>query len=189
MLKKLNLPNKLTLSRMIIAPIYLALMLVDFEYHFLVAAIVFGIASLTDFFDGMLARKYNQITVFGKLCDPIGDKMLTVAALLAFLQHGYCSIWVIMIVLSREFVVTSLRMVALTQNIVIAAGILGKIKTACQMVFTVIVMILMQFGLPEGFPVSVSAVSNVLMWIVAVLTVASGIKYLVDGFKTIDFDS
>ena len=67
MLKKLNLPNKLTLSRMIIAPIYLALMLVDFEYHFLVAAIVFGIASLTDFFDGMLARKYNQITVFGKL--------------------------------------------------------------------------------------------------------------------------
>ena len=115
--------------------------------------------------------------------------MLTVAALLAFLQHGYCSIWVIMIVLSREFVVTSLRMVALTQNIVIAAGILGKIKTACQMVFTVIVMILMQFGLPESFPVSVATVSNILMWIVAILTVASGIKYLVDGFKMIDFDS
>lgn len=174
---------------MIIAPIYLALMLIDFKYHFLVAAVLFGIASLTDFFDGMLARKYNQITVFGKLCDPIGDKMLTFAALLAFLQHGYCSIWVIMIVLSREFVVTSLRMVALTQNIVIAAGILGKIKTACQMVFTVIVMILMQFGLPESFPVSVATVSNILMWIVAILTVASGIKYLVDGFKMIDFDS
>lgn len=188
MLRKLNLPNKLTLSRMIIAPVYLALMLLEFPHHFLVAAIVFGIASLTDFFDGMLARKYNQITVFGKLCDPIGDKMLTVAALLAFLQHGYCSIWVLMIVLSREFVVTSLRMVALTQNIVIAAGILGKIKTACQMVFTVVVMLLLQFGLPEDFPLSVATISNVLMWVVALLTVASGIKYLVDGFKLIDFD-
>lgn len=187
MLKKMNLPNKLTLSRMIIAPIYLAIMLADFEHHFLVAAIVFAIASLTDFFDGMLARKYDQITVFGKLCDPVGDKMLFLAATLAFLKYDLCSIWVIMIVISREFVVTSLRMVAVEQNVVIAAGILGKIKTACQMVFTVLIMLMLQFGLPQSFDISVSLVSNILMWIIAVLTVVSGAKYLIDSRKLIDF--
>lgn len=182
MIKNLNLPNKLTLSRMILAPVYLLFMMWDFKYHFLVAAAIFGIASLTDFFDGRLARKYNQITVFGKLCDPIGDKMLTVAALLAFMQNGYCSIWVLMIVLSREFVIASLRMVLLSQNIVLAAGILGKIKTACQMVFTVAVMFLMHFEPPYA-----ALASNVMMWIVAVLTAVSGIKYLIDGVKKIDF--
>lgn len=187
MLKKMNLPNKLTLSRMIIAPIYLAVMLLEFKHHFLVAAIIFGIASLTDFFDGRLARKYNQITVFGKLCDPVGDKMLFLAALLAFLKYGLCSSWVIMIVISREFIVTSLRMVAIEQGVVIAAGFWGKLKTVCQMVFTVVIMIFMQFGMPEFIPFSVSAVSNVLMWIVAALTVASGAVYLYNSKKLIDF--
>ncbi|MCM1363794.1 MAG: CDP-diacylglycerol--glycerol-3-phosphate 3-phosphatidyltransferase [Faecalibacterium sp.] len=187
MLKKMNLPNKLTLSRMVIAPIYLALMLIDFKYHFLVAGIVFGIASLTDFFDGHLARKYNQITVFGKLCDPVGDKMLFLAALLAFLKYGMCSSWVIMIVISREFIITSLRMVAIEQNVVIAAGFWGKLKTACQMVFTVLIMIMMQFGLPSWCAVSVSVISNILMWLVAVLTVVSGAKYLYDSKRLINF--
>lgn len=187
MLKKMNLPNKLTLSRMIIAPIYLALMLVEFKHHFLVAAIVFGIASLTDFFDGKLARKYDQITVFGKLCDPVGDKMLFLAALLAFLKYGLCSSWVIMIVISREFIVTSLRMVAIEQGTVIAAGFWGKLKTACQMVFTVIIMILMQFGKPSFVSMSVTQISNILMWIVAVLTVVSGAVYLNSSRKIIDF--
>lgn len=187
MIEKLNLPNKLTLSRMIIAPIYLALMIVQFDYHFLVAGIVFGLASLTDFFDGRIARKYNQVTVFGKLCDPVGDKMLFLAALLAFLKHGLCSSWVIMIVISREFIITSLRMVAIEQNVVIAAGFWGKLKTACQMVFTVLIMIFMQFGIPSWSPLSVFEISNTLMWIVAVLTVISGAKYLYESRKLIDF--
>lgn len=183
----MNLPNKLTLSRMIIAPIYLALMLVDFNHHFLYAAIVFGIASITDFFDGMLARKYNQITVFGKLCDPVGDKMLFLAALLAFLKFGMCSSWVIMIVISREFVVTSLRMVAVEQGQVIAASMWGKVKTACQMIFTVIVMIFAEFDqILSSTPFTVEEVSNFLMWIIAVLTVISGIKYCIDANKTLD---
>lgn len=188
MLKKMNLPNKLTLSRMIIAPIYLAMMLFEFENHFLWSAIVFGIASLTDFFDGKLARKYNQITVFGKLCDPVGDKMLFLAALLAFLKYDMCSAWVIMIVISREFIVTSLRMVAVEQNVVIAAGILGKIKTACQMVFTVLIMLMMQFSLPSWCEISEKTLANTFMWIVAVLTVISGAKYLIDSRKLIDFN-
>ncbi|MBQ8029611.1 MAG: CDP-diacylglycerol--glycerol-3-phosphate 3-phosphatidyltransferase [Clostridia bacterium] len=187
MLKKMNLPNKLTLSRMIIAPIYLLLMLIDFKNHFLWATIVFALASLTDFFDGKLARKYDQITVFGKLCDPVGDKMLFLAALLAFLKYDMCSIWVIMIVMSREFIITSLRMVAIDQNVVIAAGIWGKAKTVCQMVFTVLIMLIMQFGVPEGFVLEAETISNILMWIVAFLTVISGIKYLIDSRKLIDF--
>lgn len=187
MLKKLNLPNKLTLSRMIIAPIYLALMLAEFENHFLISAIVFGIASLTDFFDGKLARKYDQITVFGKLCDPVGDKMLFLAALLAFLKYDMCSVWVIMIVISREFIITSLRMVAVDQNVVIAAGILGKIKTACQMIFTVLIMLIMQYDFLSSFALSAKQVSNILMWIIAVLTVVSGAKYIFDSTKLIDF--
>lgn len=185
MLKKLNLPNKLTLSRMIIAPIYLALMLADFENHFLISAIVFGIASLTDFFDGKLARKYDQITVFGKLCDPVGDKMLFLAALLAFLKYDMCSVWVIMIVISREFIITSLRMVAVDQNVVIAAGILGKIKTACQMIFTILIMLFLQYDFL--LLLSTRQISNILMWIVAVLTVVSGVKYIIDSTKLIDF--
>lgn len=182
MFSNLNLPNKLTLSRMFLAPVYLLFMLWEFDYHFLVAAAIFGAASLTDFFDGRLARKYNQITVFGKLCDPIGDKMLTAAALLAFMKFGYCSIWVVMIVLSREFVIASLRMILLSQDIVLPAGILGKIKTASQMVFTVIVMFLMHFQPENGV-----LASNIMMWITAVLTAVSGIKYLADSAKQIDF--
>ena len=187
MIKKLNLPNKLTLSRMIAAPIFLALMLIDFKDHYLAAAVVFVLASITDFFDGKLARKYNQITVFGKLCDPVGDKMLFLAALLAFLKVGCCSSWVIMIVISREFIITSLRMVAVEQGVVIAAGFWGKLKTACQMVFTSLILILLQFGLPESFAFTVEQVSNVLMWILAALTVISGVKYVLDSRKTVDF--
>lgn len=172
---------------MIIAPIYLALMLYEFNHHFLVAAIVFGLASITDFFDGMLARKYNQITVFGKLFDPVGDKMLFLAAIIASYKLGLCSPWVIMIVISREFVITSLRMVAVEQGKVIAASMWGKVKTACQMVFTVVVMVLAEFSIiTEKLPFSLEQISNVLMWIVAALTLISGIKYYIDAKKTLN---
>ena len=87
-MQKLNLPNKLTLIRMFLAPIYLALMLIEFPYHYIVALAVFAVASLTDMLDGKIARKNNLITVFGKLLDPLADKMLTTAALLAFMREG-----------------------------------------------------------------------------------------------------
>lgn len=181
----MNLPNKLTLSRMIIAPIYLAVMLMDFNWHFLIGGIIFGIASLTDFFDGMLARKYNQVTVFGKLCDPVGDKMLVVAAMLAFLKFNLCSPWVIMIIISREFIVTSLRLVASSQGVIIPAGILGKIKTACQMIFICAIMVFAQFPAILG-SLNLEAVSGILMWITAALAIVSGIQYFLDARKLID---
>lgn len=184
----MNLPNKLTVTRMILTPFYLAAMLLDFRFHYIVALVIFAVASITDFLDGKIARKNNLITTFGKLCDPVADKMLTTAALLAFMQLGLCDIWVVMIVLAREFLVTSFRLVASAQGVVIPAGILGKIKTVCQMVFSILIMLGLFIGEFISFDFEVfSLVSNILLWITAVLTVVSGIKYIIDGKKVIDF--
>ncbi len=184
----MNLPNKLTVLRMILTPFYLAAMLVEFKYHYLVALVIFAVASITDFLDGNIARKNNLVTTFGKLCDPVADKMLTTAALLAFMQLGLCNIWVVMIILTREFLVTSFRLVASAQGVVIPAGILGKIKTVSQMVFSIVIMLGLFVSEFVAFDSDTfSLVSNILLWITAVLTVVSGIKYIVDGKKVIDF--
>lgn len=184
----MNLPNKLTLGRIILTPFYLAAMLIDFEYHFLVAAAIFIVASVTDFLDGSIARKRNIVTTFGKLCDPLADKMLITAALLAFMYSGVCDIWIVMIILTREFLVTSFRLVATSQGIVIPAGIMGKIKTVSQMVFSSVVMFAMHFA-DSGILdfEKVALVSNILLGVSAVLTVVSGAKYIIDGKKVIDF--
>ena len=184
----MNLPNKLTVARIILAPIYLFAMVSDFKYHFIIALIIFAAASITDFLDGYLARKNNQVTVFGKLCDPLADKMLTTAALLAFMKLGICSIWPVMIILTREFLITSFRLVATSQGVIIPAGILGKIKTACQMIFSIIIMAGCQrhINALEAFE-PFAGVSKALLWITALLAVISGVKYLIDGVKIIDF--
>lgn len=191
-MQKLNLPNKLTLIRMFLVPIYLALMLIEFPYHYIVALAVFAIASLTDMLDGKIARKNNLITVFGKLLDPLADKMLTTAALLAFMREGWCSIWIVMIVLTREFAVAGVRLIATAQGIVIPANYWGKAKTVSQMVFTIVIMLLAE--LDATFDIFANAgwftlarVSNIMLWITAVLTVVSGITYFVDRKKLIDF--
>ena len=191
-MQKLNLPNKLTLIRMFLAPIYHALMLIEFPYHYIVALAVFAIASLTDMLDGKIARKNNLITVFGKLLDPLADKMLTTAALLAFMREGWCSIWIVMIVLTREFAVAGVRLIATAQGIVIPANYWGKAKTVSQMVFTIVIMLLAE--LDATFDIFANAgwftlarVSNIMLWITAVLTVVSGITYFVDSKKLIDF--
>ena len=191
-MQKLNLPNKLTLIRMFLAPIYLALMLIEFPCHYIVALAVFAVASLTDMLDGKIARKNNLITVFGKLLDPLADKMLTTAALLAFMREGWCSIWIVMIVLTREFAVAGVRLIATAQGIVIPANYWGKAKTVSQMVFTIVIMLLAK--LDATFDIFANAgwftlarVSNIMLWITAVLTVVSGITYFVDSKKLIDF--
>lgn len=191
-MQKLNLPNKLTLIRMFLAPIYLALMLIEFPYHYIVALAVFAVASLTDMLDGKIARKNNLITVFGKLLDPLADKMLTTAALLAFMREGWCSIWIVMIVLTREFAVAGVRLIATAQGIVIPANYWGKAKTVSQMVFTIVIMLLAELDATFNIFANVgwftlARVSNIMLWITAVLTVVSGITYFVDSKKLIDF--
>ena len=193
---KLNVPNILTIARIFITPIFLAVILMDTLPHkFLIACVIFSIGSITDAVDGHLARKNNQITNFGKFLDPIADKILTTSALLAFMSMGLCNIWIVMLVLTREFAIASVRMIAAAGGVVIPANIWGKIKTVSQMVFTILIMLLGETWeiisntnavlfakLPD-----LSLISNGLLWITAILTVISGIIYLNDSKKIIDF--
>jgi len=188
----MNNPNALTISRMIIAPLFLMSILPDYRGHFLVAVLLFSAGALTDALDGRLARKTNQVTVFGKLLDPVADKMLTTAALLAFMKLGWCSVWVLMIILTREFAVTSVRLIAASQDVVIPANIFGKIKTATQMIFSILIMILAhmqeEYGLFDKIKyIHLTQLSNALLWTTAVFAGVSGIIYIVQSKKLIDF--
>ena len=193
---KLNLPNILTISRVVITPIFLFVILMEnLPHRFLIACFIFSIASITDAVDGHLARKNNQITNFGKFLDPIADKILTTSALLAFMSMGLCNIWIIMLVLVREFAIASVRMIAATNGVVIPANIWGKIKTVSQMVFTILIMLLgevweiiskINVSIFDKLP-DLSLISNGLLWITAILTIISGIIYLNDSKKIIDF--
>lgn len=193
---KLNTPNKLTVARIIITPLYLALILWEtLPHRFLIATLVYSIAAITDAIDGKLARKNNQITNFGKLLDPIADKILTTSALLAFMQMGLCNIWIVMIVLTREFTVASIRMIAAADGVVIPANFWGKLKTVSQMTFTIVIMLLGELYsiLAIYSPVwydkmpSLALISNILLWITAILTVISGVIYVLDSKKVIDY--
>jgi len=186
----MNIPNRLTILRMFLAPVFLSVFLArGLPHRFLWGLIVFGLAALTDFADGKIARKTNQITVFGKLADPVADKMLTTAALLAFMSLGLCNIWIVMIILTREFAVTSIRLVASAQGVVIPANIWGKLKTASQMIFTLVIMLLgglrSSGHLPGAF--NLPLLSNALLWMTAVLAVLSGMIYLYDSRDLVNF--
>jgi CDP-diacylglycerol--glycerol-3-phosphate 3-phosphatidyltransferase len=193
---KLNIPNILTISRVVITPLFLvAILMEQLPHRFLIACVIFSIASITDALDGYLARKNNQITNFGKFLDPIADKVFTTSALLAFMSMGLCNIWIVMIVLTREFAIASVRMIAATNGVVIPANVWGKIKTITQMVFTILIMILGEvYYIVENIDSELfaklpdlSLISNGLLWITAIFTVISGVIYLIDSRKLIDF--
>lgn len=196
---KMNTPNKLTVLRIILVPVFMILLLWQFKFHYLAALVVFVAASLTDMFDGKIARKYNIITNFGKFLDPIADKMLTTAAFLAFiyLDLGCGVVWITLIVLIREFAVSSVRMVTASDGKVIAADKWGKAKTVCQM--TAIIMVLcfewfkeLAADLFEKTQVLNTAITsmevlyNIALWLSAILTVISGVNYLLRNRKYID---
>ena len=151
--------------------------------------------SVTDALDGKIARSQGIVTNFGKLLDPIADKVLTTGALLAFMSLGLCNIWIVMIVLTREFTIASIRMIAAAGGVVIPANIWGKIKTVSQMVFTILIMLLgeayymIELRLPDLYSKlpALSLISNGLLWITAILTVLSGVIYIKDSIKVIDF--
>lgn len=194
---KLNTPNKLTIARIIITPVFLAVLMWEtLPHRFLIAALVYSIAAVTDAIDGKLARKNNQITNFGKLLDPIADKILTTSALLGFMTMGLCNIWIVMIVLTREFTIASIRMIAAANGVVIPANYWGKLKTVSQMVFTILIMLLgeayqyvpqLSSGAAVPAWLSLGNVSNGLLWITAVLTVISGVIYIKDSKNVIDY--
>ena len=186
----MNVPNALTITRIVLTPVVLAAYMLNFPAHFLVATILYFIAGMTDFFDGKIARSKNLITNFGKFADPLADKMLTTAVYLALISNGYCNIWILFIILFREFGISSIRLVAAAQGVVIPANMWGKVKTFSMMIFTGLIFLLLSlqfdFGiLPETF--QLHTLSSVLLWITAIVTAISGVTYIIEGAKVIDF--
>ena len=180
---EMNLPNKLTLLRVILVPFFLLFLLVDqIPLHGLWALLIFAAASVTDALDGHIARSRGLITDFGKFLDPVADKVLVFAALIAFVELGLASSAAVVIMMAREFLVSSMRMVAASKGRVIAAGKSGKVKTAVTMISIVAILLLMALGdLVTGMTVSLPAVSYVLIWVCGVITVYSGVEYLVQN--------
>ncbi|MGN1131861.1 MAG: CDP-diacylglycerol--glycerol-3-phosphate 3-phosphatidyltransferase [Ruminococcus sp.] len=188
----MNLPNKLTLLRIILVPFFIVTILIDFPLHYLVSGIIFGIASVTDSLDGRIARSQNLVTDFGKFADPLADKILVISALVCFLQTGllgsYGAIPVV-IVLFREFAVSGIRLVAASSGKVVAANIWGKAKTVSQMVG--IALIFAMQSVLDIFKLanfSVQGLSEIflwagiiLVWISTLFTIISGVIYLKDN--------
>ena len=188
----MNLPNKLTLTRIILVPVFMVFVSLtqigteDFNpTWYLVAGIIFAAASFTDFLDGHLARKWNMVTDFGKFADPLADKLLTTVALIYMMRDGVCSPVVLCIILAREFAVSGLRMVAAgaKDGKVIAANMWGKVKTVLQMLSIIFYFFGMAIAANVSWDATVMVVgaSVVLCWLVAAVTAISGIKYLWDN--------
>lgn len=190
----MNTPNKLTIARIIATPVFMAALMIEFPYHYTVSLVIFALASLTDMIDGKMARKYNLITDFGKFLDPLADKMLTTAAFLGFIKLGigWQVTWILFIVLFREFMVSSLRLVVVSSGgKVIAANIWGKLKTVTQMAG--ICAALLAYALIKDFGISntafvgvCDAVISILFWISAVLCIVSGVIYFLACKEYID---
>ena len=183
----MNLPNKLTVARIIATPIFMLTMLLDFPGHYFVALVIFILASLTDLLDGKIARKRGLVTDFGKFLDPLADKMLTTAAYLGLIAANACPgiTWIVFIVLFREFMITSLRLVAVQNGTVIAANMWGKAKTVCQMVAIIVTLFIAAlvtvFNLPALVLNIFMIIITLLLWASAVLTVISGVVYMVQN--------
>lgn len=187
----MNLPNKLTVGRIILVPFFVAALLANFPLNNAVALIIFIAASLTDMFDGKIARKNGLVTDFGKFADPLADKILVLAALLCFVQLGICDCVAVIIVLFREFSVTSIRLIAASKGKVVAANMWGKAKTVSQMI-AIIAVIAMQIvlELPEVGPNFINTatfepiffvVGEILIWISVVFTIISGVVYIIQN--------
>ncbi|BCR04872.1 CDP-diacylglycerol--glycerol-3-phosphate 3-phosphatidyltransferase [Desulfuromonas versatilis] len=187
---RLNLPNMLTLGRVAAIPVLVILMLFDSREAGFWAAVVFGLASLTDWLDGYLARKWEIVTVLGKFLDPLADKLLVMAALIMLIPMGRVPAWAVFLILAREITITGLRSIASSEGIVIAASDLGKFKTIFQM--TAIPGLLLHydyywlFGLRwELFHVNMHNFGIFFFWVAFVMTMWSGGDYLVKFFRVI----
>lgn len=194
----MNLPNKLTLIRIILVPFFIASLLINFPHHFIVALILFSAASITDCLDGKIARKNNLVTDFGKFLDPLADKILVISALVCFVALGISDCIIVIIVVFREFTVTSVRLMAASKGKVVAANIFGKIKTVTQMI-AVIAIFVLQYALElinmGIIPLSTDIynflsllffiIGEVLLWVSTIFVILSGIIYVFENKKFI----
>ncbi|SES77050.1 CDP-diacylglycerol--glycerol-3-phosphate 3-phosphatidyltransferase [Oceanobacillus limi] len=185
----MNIPNRITISRILLIPVFIILLSVPFNWGEwdigetslpiadFVAAILFIFASATDWVDGYYARKYNLVTNLGKFLDPLADKLLVSAALILLVEMGLAPAWVVIIIISREFAVTGLRLVAAGEGIVLAAGNMGKLKTATQMV-GIAALLLHNFPFSFiGFPFA-----TIMLYIALFFTILSGVDYFIKNW-------
>ncbi len=180
----MNLPNKLTIVRCVLTFVFLAVLLIDFPFHYGVSLLIFIVASLTDYFDGKIARRDGLVTNLGKFLDPLADKTLTTAAFLGIMcelpDASMC--WAVMLILTREFAVTSVRLLAAKDGVVVAASFAGKLKTVMQMV--AIIYMLAAFQLCELLSgnwvagIVFISIGLLLIWISVIATVVSGVQYV-----------
>ncbi|MBQ3138859.1 MAG: CDP-diacylglycerol--glycerol-3-phosphate 3-phosphatidyltransferase [Ruminococcus sp.] len=193
----MNLPNKLTLLRVILIPFFLLFIYIDIPFNFLFALIIFAAASITDALDGKIARARNLVTNFGKFLDPLADKVLVISALTVFVELDEVHMGAIplIIISAREFMVSGLRLLAADSGIVVAAGIWGKLKTAFTMVTIVAALLWLSICYDFSFGISETVVNAVdcwvipaLIWISTALTVISGAVYLKGYWHLIDSD-
>ena len=175
----MNLPNKLTVLRVILIPFFVAALMVNGgtdQTMRIVAGVIFITASLTDLLDGKIARKYNLVTNFGKFMDPLADKLLVCSALICFIELGQIPAWMVIIIISREFIISGFRLVASDNGVVIAASYWGKFKTTFQM----IAVVLLIFNIP-----ALHMVTQICLWIALILTIVSLIDYLMKNHKVL----
>ncbi|MCR4588693.1 MAG: CDP-diacylglycerol--glycerol-3-phosphate 3-phosphatidyltransferase [Lachnospiraceae bacterium] len=167
----MNLPNKLTMFRVILIPFFVVAVLLENTYPILkwVALVIFIVASLTDLLDGKIARKYNLVTDFGKFMDPLADKLLVCSAMICLIELGRIPSWVVVIIIAREFTISGFRLIAADNGRVIAASYWGKFKTTFQM----FMVILMLADISE-----LAILTTIIMWIALILTIVSLIDYL-----------
>ncbi|MGI6604085.1 MAG: CDP-diacylglycerol--glycerol-3-phosphate 3-phosphatidyltransferase [Firmicutes bacterium] len=172
----MNLPNKLTLLRITLVPVFMVIVRLNYPYTDFIAAGIFILAALTDTLDGYLARQRCEVTRFGKLLDPLADKLLVSAALLVLVEGGRLEAWVAMIIIGREFAVTGLRAVAAAEGIIIAASPFGKLKTVFQIVAITALLL-------RNFPFSLwrLPLGSITMSMAVIFTIASGLDYFLRG--------
>lgn len=175
----MNLPNKLTTLRIILIPFFVGCLLYQggentgFRY---IAAGIFIVASLTDLLDGKIARKYNLVTNFGKFMDPLADKLLVCSALICLIELGQLPAWMVIIIISREFIISGFRLVASDNGIVIAASYWGKFKTTFQMVAVILLIVKIE---------ALALAADICVWIALALTVISLVDYIVKNHKVL----
>ena len=179
----MNIPNKLTILRIILVPVFVACFYLPVEGAMYIAAAVFVVAYFTDMLDGYIARKYNLLTDFGKLMDPMADKLLTAAAMIMLTAYGLCSPIATFLTIGRELVISAFRLVSATQGVVIAAGKIGKLKTLTQFIGIVLILLGNPLFNRIGVPFD-----QIVIWISVVLAMWSCTDYIVKNLKALKFD-
>lgn len=183
----MNLPTYLTLGRICLVPLVVGFLISAESIHSLVAAILFGAAALTDWLDGLIARRWRQVTTLGKILDPVADKVLVAGALISLVQVGRVEAWIVIVIIGREFAVTGLRGASAAQGVVVAASDLAKYKTFSQ--YLAVTLLILEKNVPLGLEGEYAYLSRGMLWAALTLTVVSGIDYFVRFYRGSDIDA